>query len=95
MVVAPSQAQAQLWWDEIVFQIENSPALGGNDFLISKKQQPYYYMRFGNGSVIKIFTAGSKSGKGADSVRSQSPRGASGLRSRITWRTRTTRPSCR
>jgi hypothetical protein len=74
MVVAPSQAQAQLWWDEIVFQIENSPALGGNDFLISKKQQPYYYMRFGNGSVIKIFTAGSKSGKGADSVRSQSPR---------------------
>ena len=74
VVVCPSQAQAQMWWDEINFQIENSPSFSGKDFLVQKKQQPYYYMRFGNGGVIAIFTAGSKSGKGADSIRGQSPR---------------------
>jgi len=73
IVVCPAQSQAQLWWDEIVFQIENSPSFG-EDFLMQKKQQPFLYMRFGNGAVLKIFTAGSKSGKGADAVRGSNPR---------------------
>lgn len=72
IIVCPSQAQAQMWWDEILFQLENSPSL--RDMLLSKKQQPYYYFKFGNGGVLAIFTAGSKSGKGADAVRGQSPR---------------------
>jgi hypothetical protein len=72
IIVCPSQAQAQMWWDEILFQLENSPSLA--DMLLTKKQQPYYYFKFGNGGVLAIFTAGSKSGKGADAVRGQSPR---------------------
>ena len=72
LVLCPSAAQAQLWWDEINFQVENSPT---REFeILQKKQQPYAMIRFGNGSVLTIFTAGSKSGKGADSIRSQSPR---------------------
>jgi len=75
IVVCPAQSQAQLWWDEIMFQVENSPSFKNDeDFLLQKKQQPYLYLRFGNGSVLKIFTAGSKSGKGADAVRGSNPR---------------------
>jgi hypothetical protein len=73
IVVCPAQSQAQLWWDEIKFQIENSPSFS-EDFLMQSKQQPFLYMRFGNGAVLKIFTAGSKSGKGADAVRGSNPR---------------------
>ena len=72
LVLCPSKNQAQLWWDEINFQIDNSPT---NEFeVLQKKQQPTYYYKFANGSTIQVFTAGSKSGKGADSIRSQSPR---------------------
>ena len=74
IIVCPSQAQAQMWWDEIMFQIDNAPSLGGKDFLVQKKQQPFLYMRFGSGAVIKIFTAGSASGKGAIALKGQSPR---------------------
>lgn len=72
LVLCPSKNQAQLWWEEINFQIDNSP---NKEFeVIQSKQQPVYFYLFANGSKLKIFTAGSKSGKGADSIRSQSPR---------------------
>jgi hypothetical protein len=72
LVLCPSKNQAQLWWEEINFQIDNSP---NKEFeVLQSKQQPVFFYLFANGSKLKIFTAGSKSGKGADSIRSQSPR---------------------
>jgi hypothetical protein len=72
MIVCPQQTQAEMWYMEILAQIENSPSL--NDIVAQQKQSPYYYLRFNNGSVIKIFTAGSGSGKKGGSMRGQNPR---------------------
>lgn len=71
LVVCPAQAQSEYWYQNILLQIENSPAL--RDSLVQKKQQPFQFFKFNNGSTISIFTAGSKSGRGADSIRSQNP----------------------
>ena len=71
LVVGPVAAQSKKWQIEIDFQLNNSPSLRG--VLKGRLQQPYILYTFMNGSQISIFTAGSKSGKGADSVRSQSP----------------------
>jgi hypothetical protein len=72
IIVCPAQAQGQLWYDEILFQSDNSPQLKG--MVMQKKQQPFYYIRLGNGAKIKVFTAGSKAGRGADAIRGQNPR---------------------
>ena len=72
MIVCPQQTQAELWYMEILAQIENSPTLAG--ILAQQKQSPYYFLRFNNGSIIKIFTAGSGSGKKGGSTRGQNPR---------------------
>lgn len=72
MIVCPQQTQAEQWYTEILAQIESSPSLG--DVLAGQKQSPYYLLRFNNGSVIKIFTAGSGSGKKGGSMRGQNPR---------------------
>lgn len=72
MIVCPQQTQAEQWYLEILTQIENSPSL--SDVLAGQKQSPYYLLRFNNGSVIKIFTAGSGSGKKGGSMRGQNPR---------------------
>jgi hypothetical protein len=72
LVVCPAQSQSEKWYEEIKAQVENSPML--RDCLEGSKKQPYYSFRFRNGSSINIFTAGSKSGRGADAVRGQSPR---------------------
>jgi hypothetical protein len=71
LVLCPGQVQSQLWYDEIIFQIENSPKIGKSAG--PRKQQPFYLITFKNGSRIGIFTAGSGSGKGATAVRGQSP----------------------
>jgi intein/homing endonuclease len=71
LVLCPGQVQSQLWYTEIVFQIENSPKIGKSSG--PRKQQPFYLITFKNGASIGIFTAGSGSGKGATSVRGQSP----------------------
>jgi hypothetical protein len=71
LVVCPAQSQSQMWFDQILLQIENSPML--RDALATRKQQPFFFFRFYNGSTISIFTAGSKSGRGADAVRGQDP----------------------
>lgn len=72
LVLCPAKAQAQLWYEEITTQLENSPRLRGS--LKESKQSPYFIFRFRNGSKIKIFTAGSKSGRGAIAIRGQSPK---------------------
>lgn len=72
MIVCPQQTQAEMWYTEILSQIDNSPSL--HDVLAGQKQSPYYLLRFNNGSIIKIFTAGSSSGKKGGSMRSQNPR---------------------
>jgi hypothetical protein len=71
LVLCPGQVQSQLWYTEILFQEENSPPIA--QAIESKKQQPFFQIKFKNGSSIGIFTAGSSSGKGATSVRGQSP----------------------
>jgi hypothetical protein len=71
MVVCPADSQSQKWFDDILFQVQNSAPLASA--LANKKQQPSKQFHFYNGSSINIFTAGSKSGRGADSVRGQDP----------------------
>ena len=68
-IICPQQIQSEQWYTEILAQIENSPSL--NDVLAGQKQSPYFLLRFNNGSLIKIFTAGSGSGKKGGSVRGQ------------------------
>lgn len=72
LVICPAQSQSQMWFDQILLQVESSPMI--RETLVSRKQQPFFFFRFSTGSTISIFTAGSKSGRGADSVRGQSPR---------------------
>lgn len=72
LVVCPVDSQTQLWYDTIKFQLENSPYLRGS--LAGSRQAPYKVFNFENGSKVSLFTAGSKSGRGADSVRGQNPR---------------------
>jgi len=71
-IVCPQQTQAEQWYIEILEQITNSPTL--NDVLANQKQSPYYLLKFNNGSTIKIFTAGSGSGKKGGAIRGQNPR---------------------
>lgn len=72
LVVAPAKSQAKKWYDDILWLANQDPDL--SDSIVSKQQQPFYLLRFSNGSTISIFTAGSTSGHGADAIRSQSPR---------------------
>jgi hypothetical protein len=72
LILAPAKAQAQKWFDDILWQCENDPDLSGT--IKSKRQQPYFRIEFQNDSTLSIFTAGSSSGRDADVIRSQSPR---------------------
>lgn len=72
LVLCPGKAQAQLWYEEIMKQFDNSPMLKNS--LKRSIQAPYFMFQLTNGSTIKIFTAGSKAGRGAAAIRSQSPR---------------------
>jgi hypothetical protein len=72
LILAPAKAQAQKWFDDILWQCENDPAL--SECIKNKKQQPFYKIEFHNASTLSIFTAGSSSGRDADVIRSQSPR---------------------
>lgn len=72
LIVCPADSQSEKWYTEIEFQLRNSPTLKNLD--IKSKQQPFKFFRFnGSGSTISIFTAGSSSGRGANSIRSQDP----------------------
>lgn len=72
LIVCPADSQSEKWYTEILFQLHHSPTLKG--LKISHKQQPFKQITFeGSGSKISIFTAGSASGRGANSIRSQDP----------------------
>ena len=71
LIVCPADAQSEKWYTEIDFQIHHSPTLNG--VLASQKQQPFKFFKFRNDSTISIFTAGSASGRGANSLRGQDP----------------------
>lgn len=72
LVLCPAKSQAQKWFDDLIWQIENDESM--RDSLTSKRQQPFFMLQFRNGTTISIFTAGSQSGRDADVIRSQSPR---------------------
>lgn len=72
LILCPAKAQAQKWYDDLLWQCENDPDL--SDTIRNKRQQPYFRIEFQNDSTISIFTAGSSSGRDADVIRSQSPR---------------------
>jgi replicative DNA helicase len=72
LTLAPAQHQADVWYREIERFIESDDELRG--CVVQKRQAPFFLFKLSNGSTISIFTAGSKSGRGADSIRSQSPR---------------------
>lgn len=72
LIVCPADSQSEKWYTEIEFQLNHSPAL--KTLTVKQKQQPFKVFRFeGSGSSISIFTAGSSSGRGANSIRSQDP----------------------
>lgn len=72
LIVCPADSQSEKWYTEIEFQLNNSPGLQG--IQVHQKQQPFKVFKFkGSGSTISIFTAGSSSGRGANSIRSQDP----------------------
>lgn len=71
LIVCPADAQSEKWYTEIDFQIHHSPTLRG--LLKNQKQQPFKFFRLMNNSTISIFTAGSASGRGANSLRGQDP----------------------
>lgn len=71
LILCPAKAQAKKWFDDILWQCEHDPEL--DDSVLNKVQQPFYEIKFKNGSRISIFTAGSSSGRDADVIRSQSP----------------------
>jgi hypothetical protein len=72
LIVCPADSQSEKWYTEIEFQLNHSPTLKG--LKVKQKQQPFKVFKFiGSGSTIAIFTAGSSSGRGANSIRSQDP----------------------
>lgn len=72
LILCPAKAQAQKWYDDILWQCDNDPDL--SETIKAKRQQPFFRIEFQNDSTISIFTAGSSSGRDADVIRSQSPR---------------------
>lgn len=72
LIVCPADSQSEKWYTEIEFQLNNSPSL--KELIVDQKQQPFKVFKFrSTGSKISIFTAGSSSGRGANSIRSQDP----------------------
>ena len=72
LCLCPQKHQAEYWYDMISAAADNDQSL--NAAIVGRKKAPFYQFKFANGSTLSIFTAGSKSGRQADSIRSQSPR---------------------
>ncbi|MFS1019752.1 LAGLIDADG family homing endonuclease [Enterococcus casseliflavus] len=68
VVATPYDNQARLIFDELVKNIESNEILAQS--IKSKTKNPYF-IAFKNGSVIKLFTAGTKSGSEGGSLRGQ------------------------
>ena len=72
LIACPAKAQAKKWYDDICQHLENDDELLRS--VAKQQQQPYYLIKFLNGSTISIFTTGADSGKEAATIRTQSPR---------------------
>lgn len=72
LIACPAKSQAEKWFNDISDILDNHRQLA--ETVAQKKQQPYYVIRFYNGSTISIFTTGAESGRKGNSVRTQSPR---------------------
>lgn len=72
LIICPADSQSEGWYTGLIDLVDNSTGLQGS--IADKKQNPYRQIKFHNGAVISIFTAGSASGRKASSIRSQSPR---------------------
>jgi hypothetical protein len=64
----PYESQSRLIFDEMIKLIDEHPML--SDSIKSSTKSPFE-IKFKNGSVIKLFTAGSKSGNAGGSMRGQ------------------------
>jgi intein/homing endonuclease len=68
VVATPYETQAKLIFDEIMKHVEGNPIL--KDAVATSRKNPYEIV-WKNGSRIKLFTAGSKSGNQGGSLRGQ------------------------
>ena len=68
IVATPYESQARLIFDQLVTFIESNPVLQNSVETITKNP---YYIKFKNKSVIKLFTAGTRSGSEGGSLRGQ------------------------
>ena len=68
-IATPQEHQKELWYGEILRTIQDDPKLRNS--LISKKKKPYGEFCLSNGTTIRIFTAGSQSGRGGGGIRGQ------------------------
>ena len=69
LIGTPQEHQKEMWYDEILRTINYDKELRGS--LISKKKKPYGEFTLSNGTTIRIFTAGSQSGRGGGGIRGQ------------------------
>lgn len=68
VVATPYDTQARLIYDELIGHITRNQSL--KESVESTTKNPYF-IKFKNGSVIKLFTAGTKSGSAGGSLRGQ------------------------
>jgi hypothetical protein len=72
LVVCPADTQSNSWYEGFIEDISNSPTL--STMISDKKQNPYRLIKFNNGAIVRIVTAGSASGRKATSLRGFDPR---------------------
>lgn len=73
IVATPYDSQAKLIYDQLCTFIDSNEVLANS--IKSRTKNPYFF-QFHNGSIIKLFTAGSKNGSGAANLRGQKADGS-------------------
>jgi len=68
LVVTPYQSQIDMIFEKVAAIINNVPEIQSS---IKIRKSPFYLITFGNGSKIKGFTAGTRSGQSAEGIRGQ------------------------
>ena len=68
VVATPYDTQARLIYNELIKFIDENEILGNS---VKARTKNPYFIEFNNGSQIKLFTAGTKSGAGGGSLRGQ------------------------
>lgn len=69
LIMAPMKNQVGVIYEEILDILEKAPEV--NSSIVRKVRSPQFEIKFSNGSVIKLFTTGMKSGSKSDGVRGQ------------------------